>query len=199
VLLPTQRTQEAMEELKEAVKWDPVSAMTNLMLAYGYYARRDYGEAARQCDAILDLDPAYARAHALQSLALALGGNLRQAARKAEIALKFASPDTFAPILASAACAFALAHRARRAEDCLKKLQLPDGAQGLPDGAQGCPFWAAMIHGALGRTTKAIRLLAAATEYRDPWAVSVSYQPVADPLRPHARFRLLMAKFGLEH
>ena len=67
------------------------------------------------------------------------------------------------------------------------------------NGAQRSPFWAAMIHAALGRTAQAIRLLAAAIDYRDPWAASVSYQVLADPLRQRSRFRLLMAKLGLEN
>ena len=69
VLLPARRMHEAIEELKEAVKWEPgldhhqSSCWHTGIMRAAIMPRR-----SRQCDATLDLDPAYARAHATASL-----------------------------------------------------------------------------------------------------------------------------------
>jgi adenylate cyclase len=189
VLLPTGRTSSAIDELLEAVKLDPVALNPRLVLALAYYAGRDPALAVQQCKRVLEVDPACLGAHAIHGLALTLLGDYVQAAHKAERVLQIAKKGPFGPSLGAAGCLFALAGSKPSAAECLEKLGRVEGVK------NHC--WIALVDAALGRKTEALRSLASALKDCDLWVPSLAYQPLADPLRPHARFRALIRKIGL--
>src|SRR5262249_35914154 len=106
-LLPAQCGQTAVGLLREAVRLDPLSLPANYMLAHAHYALRQYDEVIRQCATAIDLEPAYARAHALLALALALTGSHREAAQEADKAVKLADREYYIATWATAVGALA--------------------------------------------------------------------------------------------
>jgi TolB-like protein len=190
-LLPNGRTQEAIDQLREALKLDPLSLAANLMLAYALYGLRRYDEAIQQCDKTIDLEPGLARTRMLQATALGLKGLHREAVRKADKALKLPGSQFFLANLASAVCIYALAGQQRRALLSLEALEA-NCKKGITSS-----YWRALAHARLGQTDNALRLLNESFRMRDPWLVSIGYEPLADPLRRARRFHVLIRRLGL--
>jgi tetratricopeptide (TPR) repeat protein len=190
-LLPTGRSQEAIDQLREAVKLDPLSLAANLMFAFALYGLRRYDEAIQQCDKAIDLEPRFARTHMLQALALGLKGFHREAIRKAGTALKLPGSQFFLANLAAAVCVYALAGKRRRALLSLEALNA-NSKKGVTSS-----YWQALAHARLGQTDNALRLLNESFRMKDPWLVSIGYEPLADPLRKERRFRSLIRRLGL--
>ncbi len=190
VLLPTGRTDLAIEHLREAVKIDPVGLNPRLALALAFYARGDSTAAIQQCKLVLELAPACSEACAIYGLALALGGDFSGAARMAEHILQITADGPIGMSIGAAGCLFALAGSKQRADECLDKL--------LNAGGGRHNYWMALVKITLGRKTEAIRLLASALRNRELWAPSIAYEPLANPLRSNARFNGLVRELGLD-
>jgi tetratricopeptide (TPR) repeat protein len=190
VLLPSGRTSNAIEQLLEAIKLDPLALNLRLVLALAYYASRKPAPAVQHCERALELDPACVAAHAIHGLALALLGDLVQAAHKAERVLQIAGKGPFGPSVGAAGCLFALAGHNESAIECLQKLSHVEGVANH--------YWIALVHAASGHKTEALRLMASALHDRDLWAPSLAYLPLADSLRSTATFRALVSKIGLD-
>ena len=190
-LLPTGRSQEAIDQLREAVKLDPLSLAANLMFAFALYGLRRYDEAIQQCDKTIDLEPGFSRTHMLQAVALGLKGFHREAIRKAGTALKLPGSRFFLANLAAAVCVYALAGKRRRALLSLEALNA-NSKKGVTSS-----YWQALAHARLGQTDNALRLLNESFRMKDPWLVSIGYEPLADPLRKERRFQSLIRRLGL--
>ena len=62
-----------------------------------------------------------------------------------------------------------------------------------PEGpAEASPYQAATVHLALGETDRALELLAAAAEQRDPWVVILAVDPLLRPLRGRPDYEALV-------
>jgi TolB-like protein/Tfp pilus assembly protein PilF len=190
-LLPMGRAAEAVNQLREVVKFDPLSIAANQMLAFAFYASRRYDEAIHQCAVMIDLEPTFARAHALRALALGLTGLNREAVREADRALSLSDSQFFFPNWAAAACVYGLAGLKRRALNSLDALEAK-GKKGTTSS-----YWLALACAVVGKSDKAFGHLTDAFRMRDPWLVSVSYEPLADPIRAHRRGQTLIRKLGL--
>ena len=190
-LLPTGRSQEAIDQLREAVKLDPLSLAANLMFAFALYGLRRYDEAIQQCDKTIDLEPGFSRTHMLQAVALGLKGFHREAIHKAGTALKLPGSRFFLANLAAAVCVYALAGKRRRALLSLEALNA-NSKKGVTSS-----YWQALAHARLGQTDNALRLLNESFRMKDPWLVSIGYEPLADPLRKERRFQSLIRRLGL--
>jgi len=190
-LLPMGHAAEAIDQLKEAVKFDPLSIAANQMLALAFYASRRYDEAIHQCAVMIDLEPAFARAHALLALALGLTGLHREAVHEADRALSLSDSQFFLPNWAAAACVYGLAGQKSRALNSLDALEAK-GKKGTTSS-----YWPALACAILGQDEKAFRHLTDAFRMRDPWLVSVSYEPLADRIRAQRRGQTLIRKLGL--
>ena len=190
-LLPVGRSSEAIDIMREAVELDPLSLNANLMLAFALYTDHRYMEAASRCDKVIDLEPTFSRAHALQALAYELNGQHQQAIRKADMALKLRDAEFFVATRAIAVCVYALAGQRQRALTALEALA--PRAREKPSSR----YWPGLAYTALGRIGKALQLLEQGVIEHDPWIVSMAYEPLLDRLRGNPRFDALLAKFGL--
>jgi TolB-like protein len=190
-LLPMGRAAEAVNQLREVVKFDPLSIAANQMLAFAFYASRRYDEAIHQCAVMIDLEPTFARAHALLALALGLTGQNREAVREADRALSLSDSQFFFPNWAAATCVYGLAGLKRRALNSLDALEAK-GKKGTTSS-----YWLGLACAVVGKSEKAFGHLTDAFRMRDPWLVSVSYEPLADPIRAHRRGQTLIRKLGL--
>jgi tetratricopeptide (TPR) repeat protein len=190
-LLPMGRAAEAVNQLKNAVTFDPLSIVANQMLAFALYASRRYEEAIQQCAVMIDLEPAFARAHSLLALALGYTGLHREAMREADRALSLSDSRFFLPNCAAATCVYALAGQKRRALISLEALEAK-GKRGITSS-----YWPALACASLGQDDNAFRHLADALRMRDPWLVSLGYEPLADPIRAHRRVQTVIRKLGL--
>ncbi len=190
-LMPMGRVAEAVSQLREAVKSDPLSLAANQMLAFALYASRRYDETIQQCTHMIDLEPTFARAHALLALAFGFTGLHREAVREVDRALSLSDSQFFLPNWASATCVYALAGLKRRALNSLDALEAK-GKKGTTSS-----YWPALACAILGKSEEAFRHLTDAFRMRDPWLVCVSYEPLADPIRAHRRAQALIRKLGL--
>jgi TolB-like protein/Tfp pilus assembly protein PilF len=190
-LLPNGRSQEAIDQLKEALKLDPLSWSANLTFAMTLYALRRYDEAIQQYDKAIDLEPGLARTHMLQAVALGLKGLHRDAMRKVNKALKLPGDQFFLANLAAAGCVYALAGQRRRALLSLEALKA-NSKEGITSS-----YWQSLAHARLGQTDDALHLLNDAFRLKDPWLVSIAYEPLADPLRKERRFHSLIRRLNL--
>jgi tetratricopeptide (TPR) repeat protein len=177
--------------LREAVRLDPLSLPANHMLAHAFYALRQYDAAIRQCATTIDLEPTYARAHALLALALALTGSHRDAVLEADQAVKLTDREYFVANWATSAATFALAGQQNRAKALLHEITARSKKEVTS------AYWPALAHASMGEASDAMRLLESALRAREPWLVSLVYEPLADPLRSRKDFRSLIAGFGL--
>ena len=188
-LLPKGCGQEAIDHLRIAVNLDPLSVPANHMLAYTWYALRRYDEAIRQCDATIDLDASFPRVHAVRALALAYSGSHSDAVAAAQHALGLADGESSTAIVTAAVAVNLLAGHRRRAMELFKSSSKRFGTEST--------HWHALACAILGQRERALRLLQIAFQKRDPWLVSLVYDPLADSLRPDPRFQHLIAKLGL--
>jgi tetratricopeptide (TPR) repeat protein len=161
------------------------------MLAFALYASRRYDDAIRQCAVTIDLEPAFARAHALLALASGITGLHGQAMKEAEEALKLPDGEFSLPNWATAVCVYALVGQRHRALNLLKALEAK-GKKGVTSS-----YWPALACASLSQNEKAFRHLEDAFRMRDPWLASVVYEPLADSLRADRRFQPLFRKLGL--
>jgi serine/threonine-protein kinase len=192
-LLPMERGQDAVEQLREAVRLDPLSLPVNYMLGHVLYAVRQYDAAIKQCAVTIDLDPTYARAHTLMAAALAFTGSDREAARQADQAVKLTDPDYFIANWATAVAAFALSGQQRRATSLLHAIVVRN-ERGVTS-----QYWLALAYASVGKLAEAFALLNSAIHAREPWLASLVYEPLADPLRSDKRFPALLRSLGLPH
>jgi TolB-like protein/Tfp pilus assembly protein PilF len=188
-LLPKGFGQEAIDQLRLAVNLDPLSVPANHMLAFAFYALRRYPDAIRQCDSTLDLDAVFSRAHALRSLALAYAGSPREAVAAAQHALDLPDGESSSTVVTAAVAVNLLAGHRRRALEIFKSSAKRFGAEST--------HWHALACAVLGQRERALRLLQMAFQKRDPWLVSLVYDPLADSLRPDPRFQNLLVNLGL--
>ena len=190
-LMPMGRTAEAVSQLRDAVKSDPLSLAANQMLAFALYVSRQYDEAIRQCGVMVDIEPAFARAQSLLALASEFTGFHREATRHADEALRLPDSQFFLPNWATAVCVYALAGEKQRALSSFKTLE-SRSKKGITSS-----YWNALACASLGQKDNAFRHLNDAFQMRDPWLASVAYDPLADSLRAHRRFPPLFRKLGL--
>ena len=188
-LLPMGFRQEAVDLMQMVVERDPLSVPANQMLAFASYALRRYEDAIRQCERTLDLEEYLPRAHALRALALAYAGSYSKAMAAAQHALELEGGAFVTAIVTAAVTVNSLAGQRRRAAELLKASSKRFG----PDSAH----WYALAWAVLGEKERAMRLLRIAFRRRDPWLVSMVYDPLADPLRSDQRFQKLVSRFGL--
>jgi serine/threonine-protein kinase len=162
-LLPKQRGQEAVDLLREAVRLDPLSLAVNYMLAHVLYATRQHDQAILQCATTIDLEPTFARAHALMAVSLALAGSYGEAVRHADKAVKLTDREYFIPNWATAAAVFALAGQPDRAKAMLETIAARSRR------GRASKYWAALANANLGKPAEVVPLLKEAFRAREPW------------------------------
>jgi len=184
------RLPEAVKEMKEAQRLDPLSPVMMTSTGWVYLRGRLPDSAMAECQKAIDLDPKFVRGHLCLGEAYEEKGDLQRAAAEF-LRGKLIGGDK--PEILSA----------------LQKAVDESGYQGyfrtrlaqLTDPGNSTyvsPYDLADIHVRLGDREAALAWLEKAYEQRSPYLVNLKVEPRLDPLRNEPRFRSLVQRMGLD-
>jgi TolB-like protein/DNA-binding winged helix-turn-helix (wHTH) protein/Flp pilus assembly protein TadD len=186
LLASQKRHREALEEINQAMRLDPLSLPNNAEVVRTMYYARDYDGALVQAQKAMQLDPAYYRIHFWLGRVYAQKGMYLQAVDESETVLK-ATPDSTLG-LTEVAYSLAAAGRTAGARAILRTLEERSRSSWVP------AYNLAIIHVALKENDEAFRYLQKAYDEQD-WALLVlAVEPRLDPLRSDPRFLELSRK-----
>jgi TolB-like protein/DNA-binding winged helix-turn-helix (wHTH) protein/Flp pilus assembly protein TadD len=186
LLASQKRHREALEEINQAVRLDPLSLPINAEVVRTMYYARDYDAASAQAQKAMQLDPAYYRIHFWLGRVYGQKGMHQQAIDEAERVLR-ATPDSTLG-LTELAYSLAAAGRTADARTILRTLENRSRSRWVP------AYNLAIIHLALKENDEALQYLQKAYDEQD-WALLVlAAEPRLDPLRSDPRFLELCRK-----
>jgi TolB-like protein/Flp pilus assembly protein TadD len=186
LLASQKRHREALDEINQAMRLDPLSLPNNAEVVRTMYYARDYDGALAQAQKAMQLDPAYYRIHFWLGRVYAQKGMYQKAVDESERVLK-ATPDS---TLGLTELAYSLAAQGRTAEarKILRTLEERSRSSWVP------AYNLAIIHVALKENDEALGYLQKAYDEQD-WALLVlAVEPRLDPLRSDPRFLELSRK-----
>ncbi len=176
------RAEDAAASLRRAEEADPlsmvVSALTGLHHAFGGDHEAELARARRT----VELDPHQFLGHWAAGSALQNLGRYEEAVAEHLVACDLAEGAGF--MQAVVARSLALAGRTNEA-----RARLAAG-----EASSASPYQAATVHLALGERERALELLSAAADGRDPWIVLVAVDPMMKPLHGDAAYAALVAR-----
>jgi len=186
LLASQKRHREALDEIRQAIRLDPLSLPNNAEVVRTMYYARDYDGARAQAEKAMQLDPVYYRTHFWLGRVYAQKGMYQQAVDESERVLKSTPDSTLG--LTELAYSLATAGQAVRARTILRTLEKRSQTSWVP------AYNLAIIHVALKENDEALRYLEKAYDERD-WALLVlTVEPRLDPLRSDPRFQKLCTK-----
>jgi DNA-binding winged helix-turn-helix (wHTH) protein/tetratricopeptide (TPR) repeat protein len=183
------RSEDALRELRQAEELDPLSAMVNVMAAWGLYMARDFQSASEQAWKVLAMEPKFGAAQHILGLAYAQMGLAEEATVELRNARTCAGDQP--AILAALAHAYAVADQGDEARAALRELEECAQVRYVS------PYWLAVAHAGLGAHERAIELLEHAHQDRDVSLTWLKVEPRLDALRPRAPFAELLTAVGL--
>lgn len=189
LLVTELRHKEALDQINEAMRTDPLSLPNNAEVVRTLYYARDYDGALLQAQKAMQFNPNYYRTHFWMARVYAQKHMYREAIAEDEIVLK-ANPDSN---MALTEMAYSLAASGREAEarQILRKLEQRAASSFVP------AYNLAVIHLALRENSGALKWLERSYDEGD-WALMVlAGEPRLDPLRNSPRFQELVRKVGL--
>jgi TolB-like protein/Tfp pilus assembly protein PilF len=194
-LIPMARSDEAIAETRLAARLDPLSLVSNNVLALVLYYSGQYTEAEEWSNRALDLAPELDRARSVKGAILLQQGRLAEAAA---IFRKEALEDPASATLMTRnhALLCAAESRAGDLEGAMRRIEtlLRSTAE-----SNLSPFWLAIAYTAVGNLDAAFASLATAASARDPWIVTLSCEPLAKGLHDDPRYKELVSRIGLGH
>jgi TolB-like protein/DNA-binding winged helix-turn-helix (wHTH) protein/tetratricopeptide (TPR) repeat protein len=186
LLAAQKRNREALEEINQALRLDPLSLPINAEVVRTMYYARDYDGAVAQAEKAMQLDPAYYRIHFWLGRVYAQKGMRQQAIDESERVLKATPNSTLG--LTELGYSLAAAGRTAEARTILRRLEESSRSSWVP------AYNLAIIHVALKENDEAFRYLQKAYDEQD-WALLVlAVEPRLDPLRSDPRFLELCRK-----
>lgn len=186
LLASQKRHREALEEINQALRLDPLSLPINAEVVRTLYYARDYDGAMAEAQKAMQLDTAYYRTHFWLGRVYAQRGMHQQAIDESKRVLK-ATPDSNLG-LTELAYSLAAAGRTADARTILHTLEERSRSNWVP------AYNLAIIHVALKENDEAIQYLQRAYDEQD-WALLVlAVEPRLDPLRSDPRFLELCRK-----
>ena len=189
LLASQKRHREALEEINQALRLDPLSMPINAEVIRTLYYARDYDRAIQQAQKALQLDPAYYRTHFWLGRVYAQKRMFKEAVAEAEMVLK-ATPNSNLGLTEMAYSLAAGGHRAE-ARAILLRLQERKKNAFVP------AYNLAIIHIALNQNDMALEYLRQAYDEKD-WAMFVlAVEPRLDPLRSELRFQEIARRLAL--
>ena len=184
------RHREALEQITQARRLDPLSLTINAEVVRTLYYGRQYEQAVGQAHKAELLDPGFARTHFwLQRVYEQMG---RYSEAMAETQRMDLSPDS---VLSMTEMAYASGKAGKTAEarGLLKKLEERSKEGYVP------AYDLAVVHLALGEKEQALRWLQRAYNEHDWGLIVLAVEPRLDPLRSDPRFQWLVRNVGLQH
>ena len=183
------RGAEAVDAARHAQSLDPLSPVTNGILALVLYHTRDYSEAIRQSERVLDLEPNSFLALMASSLSYSEKGQSAEAIRAAERGVSLSPEVLFLRALLGAA--YAKGGQADGAHVILADLERRAKTQYV------APVLQSWILAQLGETDRAFDALEKAYAERACTLGLGMRFPLYDSLRDDPRFSQLFGKLGL--
>ena len=183
------RSAEALSEIDEARRLDPLSPIVATAKGRILHWSREFDAAARQCERALELHPHFSQARFDLAMALSALGEHDRAKAELRRARQGAGERRLMIAVLGRICAdagdLAGAHEA-----------LADLGSG-PAADPPSPYFAALIWSGLGDNTKAINNLREAHEQRFGMLAYLKVEPYFDSLRQDSRFESLLREMKL--
>jgi serine/threonine-protein kinase len=188
-LVSLAKHQQALEEITQAHRLDPLSLTNNAEVVRTLYYGRQYAQAVDQARKAQLLNPEFPRTHFWLGRVYAQMGKYSEAIAEAERAGP--SPDS---TLRMTEMAYACARAGKRAEAGAFLRELRERSKGgyVP------AYDLAVVHLALGEKEAALEWLQRAYDEHDWGLVVLAVEPRLDPLRSDQRFQGLLRKVGLQ-
>ena len=183
------RHQDALREITQAQRLDPLLLTNNAEVVRTLYYGRQYEQAVEQARKAELLDPEFPRTHFWLGRVYAQMGKYPEAIAEAERAGP--SPDSRIGVT-EMAYASAKAGKSTEARAFLEKLQERSKRGYVP------AYDLAVVHLALGEKEAALQWLQRAYDEHDWGLVVLAVEPRLDPLRSDPRFQGLLHKVGLQ-
>jgi len=181
--------QDALREITQAQRLDPLLLTNNAEVVRTLYYGRQYEQAVEQARKAELLDPEFPRTHFWLGRVYAQMGKYPEAIAEAERAGP--SPDSRIGVT-EMAYASAKAGKSAEARAFLKKLQERSKRGYVP------AYDLAVVHLALGEKEAALQWLQRAYDEHDWGLVVLAVEPRLDPLRSDPRFQGLLHKVDLQ-
>ncbi len=190
ILSATRRHREALQQINEAMRLDPLSLPNNAEVIRTLYYARNYDQAIVQGQKAMQLDPNYARTHFWLGRVYSQKGMHREAILASEKILE-TMPDSNLG-LTEMGYTLAAAGRQSEARKILRRLEERSERAFVP------AYNLAIIHIALNEEEVAMRYMQQAFEDHDWALVVLAVEPRVDPLRRDPRFQEILAKLNLQ-
>ena len=190
LLLMLGRASDGIREKSNALALDPLSVVIRTDLGRMFYFVRDYDEAIREYQSVLDLDPSFGSAHLCLANAYEQKGRFEQALSELRIGTALYQGRSYA--LARLAHGLAIAGERDEAASLLEQLRV------LSRQTYVSAYDIALVQVGLRELDEALLWLQRAWEERSLWLGYLNIEPQLDPLRGDARFSQLVRKVGLQ-
>ncbi len=189
VLGPLARHDEALAEMKQALKWDPYAPIlhTNLGVAL-YYAHR-FDDAIRQLQKVIEMDPRFNLPYWTLGQAWAAKGKLSSAVDALETARRFApgpKPD-LSLAFCYAVCGKPMEARALR-DGVLSKYHRPAYST----------YELAYVNASLGESEAAVHNLEISFTDKEPQLIQAGADPKFDLIRETTGYKSILRSIGLD-
>jgi TolB-like protein/DNA-binding winged helix-turn-helix (wHTH) protein/Tfp pilus assembly protein PilF len=182
------RPDEAMAQIRQAQKLDPLSPVINTDVGFQFYYNKHYDEAIQQLLKTLQSDPKFPLAHLWLGRAYQQKGMYEQAI--AEYRQTDAAWPGWVVTLAAIGNMEGVAGKKSDARDMLTTLKT------LSQREYVTPYGIALIYSSLGEKDQAFTFLEKAVQDRGHWLVWLRLDPRWDPIRTDPRFKELVHRIG---
>jgi serine/threonine-protein kinase len=181
---------DAFAIMRRALELDPLSPAINTNLGVNYYYQRNFGQAIRQYQEALELDPGYQPAHYRLALACLHCGLIEEARRYLEIGLRL--PGARPLLLALSGYAMARGGRKDRTRAVLEALLASSTDRYVS------PVSIAILFLGMNESGQCLDWLENARREHDMLLVDLKIDPLFDPLRANPAFRRLLERMHLD-
>ncbi|HSE67913.1 MAG TPA: tetratricopeptide repeat protein, partial [Gemmatimonadales bacterium] len=188
-LASTDRTEEAIAELKRAQELDPLSVVLKANEGMVLYFAGRYDDAIQQLRRTLTLDPNHPVAHWGLGLCFEQKGLYSDAAKEIEKASEGDEPDP--NFMASLGHVYAAQGKVAEVRRLVGQMEEESKKYYVS------PYFGAMLHAALGEKDKAFELLSKAADERSTLLVYLRKDPRLGNLHSDPRFGELVTRLGL--
>jgi tetratricopeptide (TPR) repeat protein len=181
------REAEALTEVKQAQRLDPLSLMINVDINAPFYLMRQYDQSIEQSRKVIEMEPNFFLAHYTVGLASARKGDFDQAIVELQKARTLEDKPW---IVEALGYAYAASGRRGEAQKLVDELKEQAKRRQVP------PYWIAMMYVGLGEKDEAFTWFERAYEGRSTSLLWFKTDPMLDPLRSDPRYADLLRRIG---
>jgi serine/threonine protein kinase/Tfp pilus assembly protein PilF len=185
------RHDEALVELHEAERLDPLDLQVKTLIGYVHYFRHDVDRAIEQFERVLALEPSFPFAHYALGDACTQRGEYERAIAAFNRSIELAGRSV--NHVGVLGYAYGRAGNHARANDHLQELASRAAHGYVP------AMWIAMVHLGLGDLENVFRCLDRAFGERDGSLILITAAAEFNPVREDDRFKSLLDRMGLGH